>query len=99
MSLAALFPRPAEVEASTPPERDRAIDVIRIAALVGVVVGHTVMVTSTVRDDVFVWSNLLTASPVFEALTWLFQIMPLFFFAGVAASVQSWTPGTSWETR
>lgn len=96
MSVAALFPRPAEVEASTPPDRDRAIDVIRIAALVGVVVGHTVMATSTVRDDVFIWSNLLTASPVFQALTWLFQIMPLFFFAGVAASVQSWTPGTSW---
>ncbi|HEY9264259.1 MAG TPA: acyltransferase [Mycobacterium sp.] len=96
MSVAALFPRPAEVEASTPPERDRAIDVIRIAALVGVVVGHTVMATSTVRDDVFIWSNLLTASPVFQALTWLFQIMPLFFFAGVAAAVLSWTPGTSW---
>ncbi len=91
-----MFPRPAEIEANTPPDRDRAIDVIRIAALVGVVVGHTVMATSTVRNDVFIWSNLLTASPVFQALTWLFQIMPLFFFAGVAASVQSWTPGTSW---
>ena len=91
-----MFPRPAEIEANTPPDRDRAIDVIRISALVGVVVGHTVMATSTVRDDVFIWSNLLTASPVFQALTWLFQIMPLFFFAGVAASVQSWTPGTSW---
>jgi hypothetical protein len=33
---------------------------------------------------------------VFQALTWVFQIMPLFFFAGVAASVESWTPGTSW---
>jgi hypothetical protein len=26
----------------------------------------------------------------------VFQIMPLFFFAGVAASIESWTPGTSW---
>ena len=87
------FPRPDEVEAATPPERDRAIDVIRITALVGVVVGHTVMATSTIRDGVFVWTNLLTVSPVFQALTWVFQIMPLFFFAGVAASVQTWTPG------
>jgi hypothetical protein len=54
------------------------------------------MATSTLRNDVFIWSNLLTASPVFQALTWVFQIMPLFFFAGVAASVESWTPGTSW---
>jgi hypothetical protein len=92
----ALFPTPAEVEASTPATRDRAIDVIRIVSLVGVVVGHTVMATSTLRAGVFIWSNLLTASPVFQALTWVFQIMPLFFFAGVAASIDSWTPETSW---
>ena len=63
----ALFPSPAEVEAGTPATRDRAIDVIRIVSLVGV--GHTMMATSTLRDGVFVWSNLLTASPVFQALT------------------------------
>lgn len=91
-----LFPSPAEVEAQTPVDRDRAIDVIRIVSLVGVVFGHTVMATSTIRDDVFIWSNLLTASTVFQALTWVFQIMPLFFFAGVAASVTSWRPGTPW---
>jgi hypothetical protein len=92
---ASLFPTPAEVEAATPADRDRAIDVIRIVSLVGVVFGHTVMATSTIRDDVFIWSNLLTASTVFQALTWVFQIMPLFFFAGVAASVTSWRPDTS----
>ncbi|KUH86717.1 MULTISPECIES: acyltransferase [unclassified Mycobacterium] len=91
-----IFPSPAQVEASTPVGRDRVIDVIRIVSLVGVVVGHTVMATSEIRDDVFIWSNLLTASPVFQVLTWVFQIMPLFFFAGVAASVESWQPGTSW---
>lgn len=90
-----LFPSPAEIEAQTPADRDRAIDVIRIISLIGVVFGHTVMATSTIRDDVFIWSNLLTESTVFQALTWVFQIMPLFFFAGVAASVQSWRPGSS----
>ena len=54
------------------------------------------MATSTIRDDVFIWSNLLTASVVFQALTWVFQIMPLFFFAGVAACVDTWHPGDSW---
>jgi hypothetical protein len=96
MNAPALFPSPAEVEANTPVDRDRAIDVIRIAALVAVVVGHTVMATSTIDDDVFIWSNLLTDSVVFQALTWVFQIMPLFFFAGVAASVNSWHPDISW---
>jgi hypothetical protein len=96
MTVAPLFPSPAEVEASTPATRDRAIDVIRIVSLVGVVVRHTIMATSTLRDGVFIWSNVLTASPVFQALTWVFQIMPLFFFAGVAACIDSSTPGTSW---
>ena len=54
------------------------------------------MATSTIRDDVFIWSNLLTVSVIFQALTWVFQIMPLFFFAGVAACVDTWQSGTSW---
>lgn len=95
MSIAA-FPTVADVTANTPPDRDRAIDVIRITALVGVVIGHTVMATSIIGDGVFYWENLLTTSVVFQYLTWVFQIMPLFFFAGVAASVQSWRTGNSW---
>ncbi|MGV0836023.1 acyltransferase family protein [Mycolicibacterium thermoresistibile] len=90
------FPSPAEVAAATPATRDRAIDVIRIVSLLGVVAGHTLMATSTLRDDVFIWQNLLTASPILQALTWVFQIMPLFFFAGVAASVSGWAPGSNW---
>ncbi len=96
MRLALGFPTPAVVAAQTPPDRDRAIDVIRIVSLVAVVAGHTIMATSTIRDDVFIWGNLLTMSVVFQALTWVLQIMPLFFFAGAAASVTSWHAGASW---
>ena len=96
MASSHVLPTAAEIEAATPADRDRALDVIRIAALVGVVVGHTVMATSIIVDDVFHWGNLLTTSPVFQALTWVFQIMPLFFFAGVAASVGSYRPAGSW---
>ncbi len=90
------FLSPADVAARTPVDRDRAIDVIRIASLAGVVAGHTVMATSMIRDHVLIWDNLLTTSTALQALTWIFQIMPLFFFAGAAACVQSWHPGASW---
>ena len=90
------FPTPEEVAAQTPPDRDRAIDVIRIGSLVGVVVGHTVMATSIIADGVLHWDNLLTTSAVFQAATWIFQIMPLFFFAGAAASMASWRADVSW---
>jgi hypothetical protein len=92
----AIFPSPGEVAANTPAQRDRVIDAVRIVSLVEVVLGHTVMAVSTIRDGVFRWENLLSASAVFQALTWVLQIMPLFFFAGTAACVQSWTPGSSW---
>ncbi|KAB7761666.1 acyltransferase family protein [Mycolicibacterium mucogenicum] len=91
-----VFPSAAEIAQRTPADRDRAIDVIRIVSLVGVVAGHTLMATSIIDEAVFRWGNLLTTSVVFQALTWVFQIMPLFFFAGVAASVGSYGSGTSW---
>jgi fucose 4-O-acetylase-like acetyltransferase len=90
------FPSPADLNIATPADRDRAIDVIRITGLLGVVFGHTVMAISVIRNGVFIWDNLLTTSAVFQALTWVFQIMPLFFFAGAAACVRSWRPGTNW---
>ena|SRR4030088_1650051 len=68
MTVAALFPSPGEVEASTPATRDRAIDVLRIVSLVAVVVGHTIMATRTLRNGVFIWRNLLTTSPVFQVM-------------------------------
>ncbi len=90
------FPTPADVSRQTPPDRDRVIDVIRIVSLVGVVAGHTIMATSMIRDHVLIWDNLLASSTGLQALTWVFQIMPLFFFAGAAACVLSWQPGASW---
>ncbi len=90
------FPSPTEVAAQTPPDRDRAIDVIRIGSLLGVVVGHAVMATSIISDGVLHWDNLLTTSVAFQAATWVFQIMPLFFFAGAAASMASWRADVSW---
>jgi hypothetical protein len=96
MTLQLSFPEPAELAAATPADRDRAVDVMRITALIGVVVGHTVMATSVIRDGVLIWDNLLTTSASFQMLTWVFQIMPLFFFAGAAACVTSWRPGADW---
>jgi hypothetical protein len=97
MAARRVFPTAAEIASGTSADRDRAVDVIRIVSLAGVVVGHTVMATSIIADGVFWWGNLLTTSVLFQSLTWIFQIMPLFFFAGVAASVGSY-PGRGSDT-
>lgn len=96
MAVLTRFPDVAEVAAATPAGRDRALDVIRIASLIGVVLGHTVMAASIIENHVLIWDNLLTTSVVFQAATWLLQIMPLFFFAGAAACASSWSAGTNW---
>ncbi|MGV0625007.1 acyltransferase family protein [Mycolicibacter minnesotensis] len=96
MTILRTFPDPIELAAGTPAGRDRALDVMRIGALLGVVLGHTVMAASVIRDGVLIWDNLLTVSPVLAGLTWIFQIMPLFFFAGAAACLDSWRPGGDW---
>ncbi|HEV7360381.1 MAG TPA: acyltransferase [Mycobacterium sp.] len=90
------MPSPTELAARTPTDRDRALDVIRIVSLIGVVAGHTVMAVSVIRNHVLIWDNLLTTSVVFQSLTWILQIMPLFFFAGAAACLSSWQPGSNW---
>lgn len=90
------MPSPTELAARTPADRDRALDVIRIVSLIGVVAGHTMMAVSVIRNHVLIWDNLLTTSVVFQALTWILQIMPLFFFAGAAACLSSWRPGSNW---
>lgn len=96
MAARTRFPDVAEVAAATPADRDRVLDVIRITSLIGVVLGHTVMAISIIENHVLIWDNLLTTSVVFQAATWLLQIMPLFFFAGAAACLSSWSAGTNW---
>jgi fucose 4-O-acetylase-like acetyltransferase len=74
----------------TPADRDRVVDGARAVALLLVVAGHAVMAVVAWPDGVPRLGNLLAAFPWTQALTWALQIMPLFFFAGGAASTLSW---------
>ncbi|MGI6878147.1 acyltransferase family protein [Microbacterium sp. gxy059] len=77
---------------STPPQtpvRDRSIDVIRAACLVVVVLLHAVMAGVSVRAGETVFANALDA-PWFWPVSWVVQVMPLFFLAGGATGVTAW---------
>lgn len=76
--------------AQTPPDRDRIIDAARAVSLVVVVAGHAIMGVVTWKYGVPRVGNLLAAYPWTQALTWILQIVPLFFFAGGAANTISW---------
>lgn len=91
-----IYPSLATVTSRTPVGRDRAIDVLRIFSLLVVVTGHGLMALVIFDNDAVRFDNLLGASRFFQSLTWLLQVLPLFFFAGAASSTISYKPGTQW---
>ncbi|MCX4507716.1 acyltransferase [Streptomyces anulatus] len=67
-----------ELAGATPATRDRYVDLLRVASLGAVVLGHWLMAAVT-PDGV---GNLLALVPALQPLTWLLQVMPVFFFVG-----------------
>jgi hypothetical protein len=84
--------------AQTPPGRDRAVDVARLAALVVVMFGHCALLLATIDSSGLRIGNLLGEIPAIAPITWVLQVMPLFFLAGGAAGAYGWHPGTPWGT-
>ncbi|WP_405398765.1 acyltransferase [Streptomyces microflavus] len=71
---------------ATPATRDRYVDLLRVASLAAVVLGHWLMAAVT-PDGV---GNLLAVVPALQPLTWLLQVMPVFFFVGGFAHALSY---------
>src|SRR5687768_15568781 len=98
MPLTKLGPDSHEVADDTPPDRDRAVDVARLAALVVVMFGHCALLLATIDSSGLRIGNLLGAIPALTPVTWLVQVMPLFFLAGGAAGAYGWREGSPWGT-
>ncbi|WP_030788790.1 acyltransferase family protein [Streptomyces sp. NRRL S-920] len=80
-----------ELAEKTPAGRDRYIDLLRVASLGTVVLGHWLMAAVTVGDDGRAEvGNLLAVVPELQLLTWALQIMPVFFFVGGFAHALSY---------
>lgn len=81
----------AELAAATPVTRDRYVDLLRVFSIGVVVLGHWLMLTLVVDDGELRTGNVLATLPAAQALTWLFQVMPLFFLVGGAAHAAALT--------
>ena len=79
-----------DLVAATPDTRNRYADLIRVVSIGVVVLGHWTMAVLGYTDGTFTGENLLEIQPDLQILTWLFQVMPLFFIVG------GFTNGTSW---
>jgi hypothetical protein len=74
----------------TPVTRNRYVDLLRAASILVVVLGHWTMAAVTVRDGELVVGHLLVLAPWTHPLTWVFQVMPVFFLVGGYANALSW---------
>ncbi|SMX38854.1 acyltransferase family protein [Maliponia aquimaris] len=76
--------------AHTPPSRNRAVDLYRAVAICMVVLGHWLLIAPMVAGGEVQLTILLAEAPWTQYATWLFQIMPVFFFVGGFANAVSW---------
>jgi len=73
----------AELARATPASRDRYVDLLRVASLGAVILGHWLMAVVIVGPDGAVRAtNALAVLPWLQPLTWLLQVMPVFFVVG-----------------
>lgn len=80
----------------TPATRNRYVDALRAASILVVVFGHWLMAGPEIRPDgTLEIGHLVAASTLIQALTWVFQVMPVFFFVGGFANAAAWRSARS----
>jgi peptidoglycan/LPS O-acetylase OafA/YrhL len=72
----------AEMAALTPVERNRYVDFLRAASIVVVILGHWLMATVYYEDGTLTSEHIFRLLPGTQWLTWIFQVMPVFFIVG-----------------
>jgi len=75
--------------AKTPAERNRYVDFLRAVSILMVVTGHWLIVALYYEDGSLTTSSLLVIRPGTQWLTWVFQVMPIFFIVGGYANAVS----------
>jgi hypothetical protein len=87
MGFAASIRRTAD---ATPSDRNRVVDLLRALSILVVVFGHWLMAAVTIENGELVAGHLLILADWTHPLTWLFQVMPVFFLVGGYANGLSW---------
>lgn len=86
------MPSIGELASRTPRSRRRSVDLLRAVAITAVVVGHwLIMTVERTPDGRLTGFTALPELTSIHPLTWLFQVMPVFFLVGGIANAISWT--------
>ena len=87
-----IWTQAAHQAAQTPPERNRYLDFLRAASICLVITGHWLIIAVYSEDGPNIAVQALSLIPWAHWLTWLFQVMPVFFLVG------GYVNGLSWES-
>ena len=79
-----------DLASQTPTTRNRVVDFLRAVSITVVVLGHWMMASATATEGGIDDHGLLTAAPWTQWLTWVFQVMPIFFLVGGYSNALSW---------
>lgn len=71
-----------DMAAKTPEDRNRYVDFLRAVSILVVVLGHWLIATAHYHDGEITIGHLLKEQPETHWLTWIFQVMPIFFIVG-----------------
>jgi peptidoglycan/LPS O-acetylase OafA/YrhL len=70
--------------------RDRLVDMLRAMSTIAVVCGHALVIGFWRKSGSIAGGNLLETVPGFRLLTWLFQVVPMFFVLSGYANAAAW---------
>ena len=82
--------RAKDLASRTPESRNRYVDFLRAASITVVVVGHWLMAAAYFEGGALKLGDMLHRAPWMQWITWVFQVMPLFFIVGGYANAASW---------
>lgn len=80
--MSTYFARASRLADETPVERNRVVDLMRVVSILVVVFGHWLMAAVAFRDGELVPGHLIGLADWTHPLTWVLQVMPIFFLVG-----------------
>jgi hypothetical protein len=87
--MMSIWSQAKDLAAKTPDNRNRYVDFLRAISILVVITGHWLIATLYYHDGSLTPGDLLTIQPDKQWLTWLFQVMPIFFIVGGYANAVS----------
>jgi hypothetical protein len=89
--MTSLWKQAADAAARTPEARNRYVDFLRAASILAVISGHWLIASPWVSNGEVQLSNMLEYQSWTHVLTWVFQVMPVFFLVGGYSNGVSWS--------